>query len=399
MTISMVNLFSILFVFSITLIILPAYAEVTSLQTNAAFYKGGSQIQFSGKIASGDSPYVTLVIYDPTNKFVVLSSGMADNNNAFQITIDTGTQDNKPKFSLKGIYNATAFIMNQAAGKTADFVFSPDGSPIVSSSPTSLTATAYSSTEIFLNWSAPAMNGGSPITGYKIERNDGNGFNAIQNTMTLTYQDTGLVPSKQYSYRVSALNSAGTSNPSNVVYATTLSAPVQTVPQGSSGVPSQNNPGTTQINNTQTIYQEIQQRIENAKRLHQLTQSKSNEVSLIESVGLGDLINNPSTSNMAITSENKTPFVDLNNMLYPLIALSGAGVIVAVLYVKKNKLWFNSDLKSMKKQNVSDSVKSVEKETDFIEEDYSIMILKNRLAKGEITIEEYNRLKDALKEP
>jgi len=172
MTISMVSLFSVLFVFSITsLVILPAYAEVTSLQTNAAFYKGGNQIQFSGKIASGDSPYVTVVIYDPNNKFVVLSSGMADNNNAFQITVDTGTQVNQPKFSLKGIYNATAFIMNQAAGKTANFVFSPDGSPTASSSPTSLTATAYSSTEIFLNWSAPAMNGGSQITGYKIERN------------------------------------------------------------------------------------------------------------------------------------------------------------------------------------------------------------------------------------
>jgi len=82
-----------------------------------------------------------------------------------------------------------------------------------------------------------------------------------------------------------------------------------------------------------------------------------------------------------------------------LIALAGAGVIVTVLYVKKNKLWFNPDLKSMKKPDVSDSVKSIEKEDDFIEEDYSVMILKNRLAKGEITIEEYNRLKDALKEP
>ena len=398
MKITLVNLFSILFVFSLTLFILPAYAEVISLQTNAGFYKGGNQIQFSGKIASGDSPYVTVIIHGPNNNFVVLSSGIADNKNAFQITVDTGTQDNQPKFSLKGIYNATAFIMNEAAGKTASFIFSPDGSPVVPSSPTSLTATAYSSTEVFLNWSAPAMNGGSSITGYKIERNDGNGFYAIQNTVTLTYQDAGLIPSKQYSYRVSALNSAGISNPSGVVYATTMSAPKQTVPQGSSST-SQNNPGDTQTNNAQTIYQEIQKRIENAKRLQQLNQLKFKEISLTESMGLGDSINNDSTSNMATTSGIKIPSLDFNNMLYPLIALAGAGVIVTVLYVKKNKLWFNPDLKSMKKPDVSDSVKSIEKEDDFIEEDYSVMILKNRLAKGEITIEEYNRLKDALKEP
>src|SRR5689334_20551969 len=129
MKISLVNLFLILFVISlISSVILPAYAEVTSLQTNSAFYRGGNQIIFSGKTALGDSPYVTVVIHDPNNSFVLLSSGIADGNNNYQITVDTSTQNNQPKFSLKGIYNATAFVMNQAAGKTVFFVFSPDGS-------------------------------------------------------------------------------------------------------------------------------------------------------------------------------------------------------------------------------------------------------------------------------
>jgi uncharacterized membrane protein len=397
MKINLVNLFSILFVSSlVSSVILPAYAEVTSFQTNSAFYKGGNQIQFSGKIALGDSQNVYIVIYGSNNNYVLLSSGTADNNNAFQITVDTGTQDNKPKFSLKGIYNATAFIMNKASGKTIDFVFSPDGSPIAPSSPTSLTATAYSSTEIFLNWSTPMMNGGSPITEYKIERNDGNGFNAIQNTLTLTYQDTGLTSSKQYSYRVSAINSAGTSTPSDMVYATTPSAPVHTIPLGSSETSTQNNTGTTQTTDVQAIYEEIQKRIENAKRLQQLMQAKSKEILLNENMNLGDSISNASTYNMGPISENKLLSVDFNNILYPLIALAGAGVIIAVLYVKKNKLWFNSDFKSTNRHD--DSMKSIEKEDDVVE-DYSLMILKNRLAKGEITIEEFNRLKDALKEP
>ncbi|TSA16113.1 MAG: hypothetical protein D4R72_07520 [Nitrosopumilales archaeon] len=398
MKISMINLFSILFVSSlISSVILPAYAEVTSLQTNAGFYKGGNQIHFSGTTAPGDSQNVYVVIYNPNNSFVLLSYGSADSNNNFQIMVDTGTQDNQPKFSLKGIYNATAFVMNKASGKTVDFIFSPDGSSIAPSSPISLTATPFSSTEIDLSWSTPTMNGGSPITGYQIERDSGNGFNVIKNNAILTYQDTGLTSSKQYSYRVSAINSAGTSTLSNVVYATTTSAPVQTIPPGSSGTSAQNNTGTTQTTDVQAIYDEIQKRIENAKRLQQLMQEKPKKISLNENMNLGDSLGNASTSNAGATSENKLLSVDFNNILYPLIALAGAGVIVAVLYVKKNKLWFNSDFKSTDGHD-DDSMKPVEKEDDVVE-DYSLMILKNRLAKGEITIEEFNRLKDALKEP
>ncbi|VVC06163.1 Fibronectin type III domain protein [uncultured archaeon] len=394
------NLFSILFVFSlVSLVISSAYAEVTSLQTNAGFYKGGNQIHFSGTTAAGDSQNVYVVIYGPNNNFVLLSYGVADSNNNFQIMVDTSTQDNQPKFSLKGIYNATAFVMNKASGKTVDFIFSPDGSPISPSYPTNLNAIPYSSTEIDLSWSTPTMNGGSPITGYQIERNSGNGFNVIKNSTTVTYQDTGLIPSKQYSYRVSAINSAGTSNPSNVVYAATTSAPVQTIPQSSPVTSTQNNTGTIQTADAQAIYEEIQKRIENAKQLQQLMQAKSKKILLNENMNLEDSIVNASTSNMGTTFENKSLSVDFNNMLYPLIALAGAGVIVAVLYVKKSKLWFNSDFKPMNKLNVHNSMKSIEKDDEFVEEDYSLMILKNRLAKGEITIEEFNRLKDALKEP
>jgi len=84
MKISLVNLFSILFVISlVSSVILPAYAEVTSFQTNAGFYKGGNQIVFSGKTAPGDSQNVYIVIYGPDN-FALLASGTTDNANNFQ---------------------------------------------------------------------------------------------------------------------------------------------------------------------------------------------------------------------------------------------------------------------------------------------------------------------------
>ena len=399
MAIQLNRLFVILSILLLSSIFLPAYAEVTSLNTNAPFYKGGSKISFSGTTLSTDPPYVTVVVYNPNNEFVVLLSGISDSStHTFQIIIDTSSQENQHKFSLKGIYNATAFVTNKTAGKTINFIFSPDGSPMLPSQPTNFKATPISSTEVVLSWSVPSLNGGSTINGYKIERNDGSGFNVIQNTQTTTYQDIGLTTSKQYSYRVSAMNSAGTSNPSNVMSATTLSAPTQ-ANSGSSVPPVQNNPGASSqtTNDNQSIDEIIKQRIENAKRLQQLLQTKSNKISLNEHIGVGDLIGNAFPSQTQNLGSILQSF-DFNNLLYPLMVVAGVGVIVAVVIVKKNGLWFNPSFKSTNKHYPSDSTESEKQDDISVEEDYSLLILKNRLAKGEITIEEYNRLKDALRE-
>ena len=399
MTIQLNRLFVILSVLILSSIFLPAYAEVTSLKTNAPFYKGGSKISFSGTTLNTDPPYVTLVIYNPNNEFVVLLSGISDSStHTFQIIIDTSSQENQHKFSLKGIYNATAFVTNKTAGKTINFIFSPDGSPMLPSQPTNFKATPISSTTVVLSWAIPSLNGGSTINGYKIERNDGSGFNVIQNTQTTTYQDTGLTPSKQYSYRVSAMTSAGTSNPSDVMSVTTLSAPTQ-ANSGSHVPPVQNDAGASSqtTNDNQSIDEIIKQRIENAKRLQQLLQTKSNKISLKENLGVGDLIGNilPSqTQNLG----NLLQSFDFNNLLYPLMVVAGVGVIVTVIIVKKNGLWFNPSFKSIDKHYPSDSTESEKQDDVSVEEDYSLLILKNRLAKGEITIDEYNRLKDALRE-
>ena len=114
--------------------------------------------------------------------------------------------------------------------------------------PTGLTATASGTTQIDLSWTAPGSTGGSAITGYKIEVSpDGtDGWtDQVANTSntTTTYAHTGLTAGETRHYRVSAINTNGTGDPSNVDSATTAtSAPG--APTGLTATAS----GTTAIN-------------------------------------------------------------------------------------------------------------------------------------------------------
>src|SRR5207245_1287370 len=97
------------------------------------------------------------------------------------------------------------------------------------SPPSALTATAVSSSQVTLSWTAPADNGGSAITAYKVERSTDGGTTwstLVANTGSSAagYSDTGLVHTTTYAYRVSAINSVGTSSTSSMASATTLAA-------------------------------------------------------------------------------------------------------------------------------------------------------------------------------
>ena len=100
--------------------------------------------------------------------------------------------------------------------------------------PSSLTATATSSSQINLAWTDNA----SDETGFEVERStDGTNFAKIADVgaNTATYSNTGLNASTRYWYRVRAKNSAGASSYTNVADATTQAPPV-TIPRPPSGL-------------------------------------------------------------------------------------------------------------------------------------------------------------------
>ncbi len=400
-------LVTLLSVISISVII-PAYADVTSLQTSSLFYKGGDVIQFSGTTLSTDPPNVTLLIFDPTNKFVLLTSGTTDSNHTFQISVDTSIPSNQQLLTLKGMYNATAFVANKTDGKTVSFAFSPDGSSLTSPPPTNLTTTSVSPTEIDSNWLAPQNNTSLPITGYEIERNDGSGFNVIANSQTTTYQDMNLIPNSEHSYRVSTVNAAGTSLPSSASIVFTQPSPTAPDVQNTNSSTVQNSNSTVQ-NSTQSLDEILQQRYAAARQLQQLlsaqnsspssnpSQNTQQTIQLNENIGVNDMAANLAAQKSVgvqknnLTSGSSTNFA--NAILYPMISLVGVGIVVTILYLRKKQ-----KTPSAKVETIKDAPLPIEPTPEQHDWDYAMTILKNRLAKGEITLDEFKILKDELSE-
>ena len=107
---------------------------------------------------------------------------------------------------------------------------SPDTTP--PSTPTNLSATTISSTQINLSWTASTDNVG--VTGYRVEHCQGSGcatFAQIAAPTGTSYSDTGLLAGTAYSYRVRAVDAAG--NPSG--YSSIVSATTQATTVGCTG--------------------------------------------------------------------------------------------------------------------------------------------------------------------
>src|SRR6202035_2296302 len=99
----------------------------------------------------------------------------------------------------------------------------PDITP--PTTPANVLATAVSTSQINVSWSASTDNVG--VAGYRVFRNG-----TLAGTVTtLSYSDTGLAASTTYSYTVSAFDAAGNvSSPSTATMATSLAVVVDTTP-------------------------------------------------------------------------------------------------------------------------------------------------------------------------
>lgn len=98
--------------------VLPVFAEVTEMQLDQNSYQNGDSINVSGTVSEDSSGLVTIVLRDPTDKFVLLSQAIIQSDDSFDKNIPINE-----KFQVLGTYNATSFVLNMTAGKTQSFDF------------------------------------------------------------------------------------------------------------------------------------------------------------------------------------------------------------------------------------------------------------------------------------
>jgi chitodextrinase len=117
-------------------------------------------------------------------------------------------------------FDATGNVSAQSASASATTqTLSDTQAPTV---PANVLATAISTSQINLSWTASSDNVG--VTGYKIYRNG----TQIANTTATSYSNTGLTASTSYTYAVSAYDTAGNVSGQSASVSTTTLAPADT---------------------------------------------------------------------------------------------------------------------------------------------------------------------------
>jgi fibronectin type 3 domain-containing protein len=159
-------------------------------------------------------------------------------------------------FSDTGLTGSTSYSYRVRANDTLNTLgpYSPTATAATAAptltAPTGLTATTASPVQINLSWAASTETGGT-ISKYLVERCSGagcNNFAQVSTSTTTSFNDTALLGSTSYSYRVRATDAASNLSPYSGTATAATSAPILTAPTNLSATAV----ASTQINLTWT---------------------------------------------------------------------------------------------------------------------------------------------------
>ncbi len=222
----------------------PAYLQVAASQTSTAMVDADSPIITS----NGSSNPIIWVLdtnlprsanpWTETNHDVLYALNALDPNLAVLYQSPTNLLDLGGKFDSPASGDGMIFV---GTDRIQAFGITGGSCTAAPSAPSNLSATATSSSQINLTWTASTAGSGCSIT-YNIYRSTTSGFtpssgNEIASGVTSTsYSNTGLAASTTYYYLAEGVDSAGSSGQSNQASATTQASSCAAAPTAPSNL-------------------------------------------------------------------------------------------------------------------------------------------------------------------
>ena len=378
---------------------IPAYGEVQSVTTDKLFYAPGDSIALSGTVEDKDTGLVTIVIRDANDKFVLLTQAFITADNTFERNVNTSD-----KFSTSGIYNASAFLVNITAGSLTQFDYSLDGAPI-SPSVTDLQKTDNTQSTV---------------------------------TSTQTSVTVNVEPEPEPVSKIASFVDA-TKDPQHyidrynneVAYKEWFDAnyPDITIEEAV-GLPKiveePTKPDISNFIDSEVDPQYYIDRYNNEVAYKEWFDANYPDITIYDAVGVSptestpeepeEIIEEPpistkESSPSQVEASTVSPSLDTDNpeIGQMLLALGGLGILFGAVYGVKRRVDNNSVQIAVNKKNIE---KKVSNNTEQISQnrfwlkkklmslkptDEPVSVIKERLAKGEITVDEYYKLLRALK--
>ena len=392
----------------LSLFVLPVYGEVETFWTDKLSYVKGDTITFSGTVDDETMGLVTIVIRDSNDEFVLLTQAMINPDNTFERSVESNN-----KFTVHGIYNSTAFIVNMTEGSLIRFDFSLDGSPVIpsvntkqNSQPTQVnvpqtittTTTPESEPQVELT-SEPEPD--SKIASfvdpdkdpqYYIDRY--NNESAYREWFDRNYPDITIEEAVGLDEKLK--DSQGAHIP---------------------GFPDPDKDPQYYIDryNNESAYREWFDRNFPEQTIYDVVGISIEEINDTEETNIEET-NSTATEIQKTTQESLptqvesstvSPSVDggNNELGQMLLALGGLGVLFGAVYGIKRKVDTNTEQITETKTKVNENTEQISQNRFWLKKKIMnlkpgaepVQVIKDRLAKGEITVDEYYKLLRALK--
>jgi len=359
----------------------PAFAEVTSLETDYSFYGKGDQIRFSGTVEEDSTGLVTIVIRNPADKFVLLAQAIINSDNTFERIVET-----EPKITVEGTYNATAFIINMTVGSPTSFDYT------LSKIPNSIPETETNNEQVIVS---------EPL-GPSISSNIESEINNVENSSESKLADF-VDPTKDPQYYIDRYNNEVVYKEwfdNNYPNLTIEEAVGYELPKLADFVdPTKDPQYYIDRYNNEVVYKEWFDNnypnltIEEAVGYEKIsiiieTQESELELSTKEIIST-EII--PTAQASTIVESTMLDFENKSELTSMLLALGGLAVLFGAVYGIKLKVDNNTERISNNRETIKKKLLG-----NILHHD-PLDVIRDRLAKGEISVDEYIQVKNALK--